>query len=111
MAEKIPDLEVDLDRGAQEVIDAAGFRDTGEKLIGAVSSLFNFAPKLYHSIKVWARSVQESEKRVYEALGALDNRSKEQGAGIDDIKKVVDKCYIETRNDIDSIKKVVDQGD
>ena len=108
MAARIPELDVELDRGAQGVIDAAGYRDTGEKLIGAVSSLFNFVPKLYHSLKVWAKSVQESEKLVYEALGALDNRSKQQGAGIDDIKKVVDKCYVETRNDIDSIKKVVD---
>ena len=59
MAAKIPDLDAELDRGVQEVIDAAGYGDAGEKLIGAVSSLFNFVPKLYHSIKQWAKSVQE----------------------------------------------------
>ena len=58
MAARIPDWEADLDRGVQEVIDAAGYRDTGEKLIGAVSSLFNFVPQFYRSIKNWAKAVR-----------------------------------------------------
>ena len=129
MAARIPDWEAELDRGVQEVIDAAGYKDTGEKLIGAVSSLFNFVPKLYSSLKNWAKAVQDSEKIVYEALGTVHNQVSSHSKDIADIQKVmeladenltkeiegikqaVEKSDSTLRSDIESIKKVVDRGD
>ena len=87
MAARIPELDVELDRGAQEVIDAAGYGDTGEKLIKAVSSLFNFVPKFYYSLKNWVKTAQDSEKVIYEALSNMHGKMTSQDADIADIKK------------------------
>ena len=100
MAARIPELDVELDRGAQEVIDAAGYRDTGEKLIGAVSSLFNFVPKLYSSLKMWAKAVQDSEKRVYEALGNMHSQVTTQDKDIADINKITEQADDNLTKDI-----------
>ena len=91
MAARIPELDAELDRGAQAVIDAAGYRDTGEKLINAVSSLFNFVPKFYHSVREWVKVVQDSEKVIYEAVSNMHNKMTSQDGEIDSIKQVLQK--------------------
>ena len=91
MAARIPDFDGTLDSDAQQVIDAAGYRDTGEKLINAVSSLFNFVPKLYNSLKAWTIAVQDSEKVVYDTLSNMHGKMGEQDSKIADIVKSIER--------------------
>ena len=107
MAARIPELDAELDRGAQTVIDVAGYRDTGEKLINAVSSLFDFVPKLYNSLKEWVKTVRESEKVIYEALSTMHSKVTSQDAEIGNIKKIIDQGNENVTNSMTGVSQEV----
>ena len=110
MAARIPNFDGTLDSDAQQVIDAGGYRDTGEKLINAVSSLFNFVPKLYNSLKSWTIAVQDSEKVVYDTLGNMHNRMGEQDGKIADIMQSIERGDENLTKEIEGIKQAAEHS-
>ena len=104
MATRIPELDPALDDGVKEVISAGGHKEDDKRLLSAVSSLFGSVPKLYRGIRDWTKSVQDSEKRIHEALGGIHNQVVQQLGDISDMKKV-------RKTNDDNIKEVVKKGD